>query len=153
VRLADATQSVLTELESLIAEKRLQVSVDADHAPEVLADPQLVRQVVMNLISNAIKYNLPGGRIDVRIAGQHDALEWSVRDTGMGIPRAAQSRLFEKFFRADNAVAHEVEGTGLGLHLVRLIIEQAGGRVWCESEPGAGALFAFTLPVAQERVH
>ena len=150
VLLAAATQSVLTELERLIAEKGLQVSVDADHAPAVLADPQLMRQAVMNLISNAIKYNNPGGRIDIRIAGQHDALEWSVRDTGMGIPRAAQSRLFEKFFRADNAVAQEVEGTGLGLHLVRLIIEQAGGRVWCESEPGAGALFAFTLPVAQK---
>jgi len=153
VRLADATRSVLTELESLIAEKGLQVSVDADHAPAVLADPQLVRQVVMNLISNAIKYNNPGGRLDIRIAAQNDALEWSVRDTGMGIPRAAQSRLFEKFFRADNAVAQEVEGTGLGLHLVRLIIEQAGGRVWCESEPGAGALFAFTLPATQQRVH
>jgi PAS domain S-box-containing protein len=152
VRLADATQSVLTELESLIAEKGLQVSVDADHAPAVLADPQLVRQVVMNLISNAIKYNNPGGRLDIRIATQNDALEWSVRDTGMGIPRAAQSRLFEKFFRADNAVAQEVEGTGLGLHLVRLIIEQAGGRVWCESEQGAGALFAFTLPVPLQGV-
>lgn len=153
VRLADATQSVLTELERLIAAKGLQVSVDADHAPAVLADPQLVRQAVLNLISNAIKYNNPGGRLDIRIAAQNDALEWSVRDTGMGIPRAAQSRLFEKFFRADNAVAQEVEGTGLGLHLVRLIIEQAGGRVWCESEPGAGALFAFTLPMAQQRVH
>jgi PAS domain S-box-containing protein len=153
VGLADATQSVLTELESLIAEKGLQVSVEADHAPAVLADPQLVRQVVMNLISNGIKYNHPGGRLDIRIAAQSDALEWSVRDTGMGIPRAAQSRLFEKFFRADNAVAQEVEGTGLGLHLVRLIIEQAGGRVWCESEQGAGALFAFTLPLAQQKVH
>jgi signal transduction histidine kinase len=153
VRLDDATQSVLTELESLIAAKGLQVSVDVEHAPAVLADPQLVRQVVMNLISNAIKYNQAGGRLDIRIAAQNDALEWSVRDTGMGIPRAAQSRLFEKFFRADNAVAQEVEGTGLGLHLVRLIIEQAGGRVWCESEQGAGALFAFTLPVAQQSVH
>ena len=153
VRLADATRSVLTELERLIADKGLQVSVDADHAPAVLADPQLVRQAVMNLISNAIKYNKPGGRLAIRIAAQNDALEWSVRDTGMGIPRAAQSRLFEKFFRAENAVAQEVEGTGLGLHLVRLIIEQAGGRVWCESEPGAGSLFAFTLPVVQQEVH
>ena len=153
VLLADATRSVVTELERVIGEKGLQLSVDVDHAPAVLADPQLVRQAVMNLISNAIKYNNPGGRVDIRIAAQHEALEWSVRDTGMGIPRAAQSRLFEKFFRADNAVAQEVEGTGLGLHLVRLIIEQAGGRVWCESEPGAGALFAFTLPVMQQKGH
>jgi PAS domain S-box-containing protein len=153
VELAAATQSVLAELESLIAQKGLQVSIDAEDAPPVLADPQLARQVVMNLISNAIKYNTPGGRIAIRIAAQDDAIEWSVRDTGMGIPRSAQSRLFEKFFRADNAVAQEVEGTGLGLHLVRLIVEQAGGRVWCESEQGAGALFAFTLPLAQQRVH
>jgi len=148
VRLADATHSVLTELESLIAEKGLRVSVDADHAPAVLADPQLVRQVVMNLISNAIKYNNPGGRVDVRVAVQNDALEWSVRDTGMGIPRAAQSRLFEKFFRADNAHTVDTEGTGLGLYLVRLIVERLGGTIACESEVGRGTLFHFTLPIA-----
>jgi two-component system phosphate regulon sensor histidine kinase PhoR len=69
-----------------------------------------------------------------------------VRDNGMGIPRAAQARLFEKFFRADNAVALDAEGTGLGLHLARLVVDHAGGRVWCVSEEGHGATFAFTLP-------
>ena len=61
----------------------------------------------------------------------------------------AQGRLFEKFFRADNAISRETEGTGLGLHLVRLVIEHAGGQIWCESEEGRGARFAFTLPPAQ----
>ncbi len=64
----------------------------------------------------------------------------------MGVPKTAQSRLFEKFYRADNAISMDAEGTGLGLHLVRLIVEQAGGRVSCESEEGRGATFAFVLP-------
>jgi signal transduction histidine kinase len=83
---------------------------------------------------------------------QGASVEWRVADSGVGIPRAAQARLFERFYRADNAMAMEVEGTGLGLHLVRLIVEQAGGNVWCESEEGHGAVFSFTLPAAREGV-
>ena len=68
------------------------------------------------------------------------------RDTGIGVPKGAQVRLFEKFYRADNAVVVESEGTGLGLSVVRLVVEHFGGRVWCESEPGEGALFTIELP-------
>ena len=68
------------------------------------------------------------------------------RDTGIGVPEGAQVRLFEKFYRADNAVVVESEGTGLGLSVVRLVIEHFGGRVWCESEPGEGALCTIELP-------
>jgi two-component system sensor histidine kinase SenX3 len=103
--------------------------------------------VVANLVSNAVKYTPPGGRIDVRMAHRDGSVEWVVRDNGMGIPPAAHGRLFEKFFRADNAVATETEGTGLGLHLVRLIVEQTGGHVRVESEEGRGATFAFVVPV------
>jgi len=112
----------------------------------VIADPQLLRQVVLNLISNAIKYTPRSGEIAIRISGVGDRVRWEIQDNGIGIPRDAQRRLFEKFYRADNVFAVETEGTGLGLYLVRLIIEQFGGRVWCDSEEGRGATFVFTLP-------
>jgi signal transduction histidine kinase len=80
--------------------------------------------------------------------GAGDEVRWAIRDSGIGVPKQAQARLFEKFFRADNVATVETEGTGLGLYLVRLIMERCGGRVWCESEVGEGATFQFTLPLS-----
>jgi two-component system sensor histidine kinase VicK len=74
-------------------------------------------------------------------------LEWSIQDSGIGIPKTSQARLFEKFYRAENVLTIETEGTGLGLYLVRLILEQFEGRVWCESEEGRGSTFFFTVPL------
>jgi PAS domain S-box-containing protein len=150
IDLGELTRSVLTEMAVLVQEKGHRVSLadDAD-APPVLADPQLVRQVVMNLVSNAIKYTPEAGTIEIRLEPDETTLRWSIRDSGVGVPPLAQARLFEKFYRADNVVTLETEGTGLGLYLVRLIMEQLGGRVWCESEEGAGATFRFTLPLAE----
>jgi PAS domain S-box-containing protein len=150
VALDELTRKVLHEMKALIAERCHAVKVQEQRVTHAWVDPQLVRQVITNLLSNAVKYTPPGGQIDIRLQQQNGNVQWSVADSGVGIPRAAQARLFERFYRADNAVAMEVEGTGLGLHLVRLIVEQAGGRVWCESEEGRGAVFSFTLPAASE---
>ena len=120
-------------------------------AHPIFADPQLLRQVVTNLLSNAIKYTPDGGRIAIDVEQHNGSITWAVCDNGVGVPRAALPKLFEKFYRAGNAVSIEAEGTGLGLHLVGLIVEQAGGRVWCESEEGRGATFAFTLPTIVEQ--
>jgi PAS domain S-box-containing protein len=150
IDLGELTRGVLTEMSVLVQEKghRVALAGDAD-APRVLADPQLVRQVVVNLVSNAIKYTPEAGTIEIHLDPDGTALRWSIRDSGVGVPALAQPRLFEKFYRADNVVTLETEGTGLGLYLVRLIMEQLGGRVWCESEEGAGATFLFTLPLAE----
>jgi signal transduction histidine kinase len=111
-----------------------------------------MRQVILNLLSNAIKYTPPGGRIEIRMGRENGSLRWSIRDSGIGISPASQKRLFEKFFRAENAQTVDTEGTGLGLYLVRLIVERLGGAVACESEEGRGTLFYFMLPLAAGEV-
>jgi len=144
----DLTHDIVNELTPLITEKKQAITTQAvTDLPVLWADSQLLRQVILNLISNAMKYTPSGGKIDVRISYENTHVLWSVKDTGIGIPKADQDRLFEKFFRAGNAHAVETEGTGLGLYLVRLIVERFGGKVWCESEEGAGSTFLFTVPI------
>jgi signal transduction histidine kinase len=149
IALRDLTDAVLADVAALVRAKDhvLDVTSDPD-LPLAMLDNQLMRQVVLNLASNAIKYTAPGGRIAITISRDAEALGWSIRDSGIGISPDAQKRLFEKFFRAENAHTVDTEGTGLGLYLVRLIIERLGGVIACESEEGRGTLFSVRLPLA-----
>jgi PAS domain S-box-containing protein len=150
VSLGALTRSVLGDLVTLVREKGHRITVDDDvTVPPVMADPQLLRQVVLNLTANAIKYTPPGGEVRMRVDVEHGAVRWTVTDSGIGIPKLSQAHLFEKFYRAENAITLETEGTGLGLYLVRLILERFGGRIWCESDEGKGSTFSFTLPVPE----
>ena len=143
------TKDVVDELLPLATEKGLRLAVESTGpVPRVQADVKLLREVVLNLLSNAIRYTLSGGTISIRMEHDGAMVRWSVSDTGIGIPAAAHARLFEKFFRADNASVVHTEGTGLGLYLVRLIIERSGGQVGCTSVEGKGSTFNFTLPLA-----
>src|SRR5207247_8859675 len=108
-------------------------------------DERKVKQVLLNLLSNALKFTPEGGRIDV-VAGLHDGVtEISVTDTGVGIAPEDQEAVFEEFRQVGTA-ARKVEGTGLGLALSRKFIELHGGRIWVKSEVGVGSAFTFTLP-------
>jgi two-component system, OmpR family, phosphate regulon sensor histidine kinase PhoR len=143
------TKSVVDELTPLLKDKGHQLTVTGlDGLPLVMADPQLFRQVVMNLISNAIKYTPSPGQIALRMRAENGSVEWAVQDNGIGVPKDSLPRLFEKFYRADNVHKIETEGTGLGLYLVRLIVEKFGGRIWCQSEEGKGTTFLFTVPLS-----
>jgi signal transduction histidine kinase len=112
----------------------------------VRADERKVKQVLLNLLSNALKFTPEGGRIDVRAAARDDAVEISVTDTGVGIAPEDQEAVFEEF-RQVGAAAKKVEGTGLGLAISRKFIELHGGRIWVNSHVGSGSTFSFTLPV------
>jgi len=148
VQLDDMTRSLIAELDGLIQQKTIAFAYNSQRdVPAVFVDPQLMRQVLANLMSNAIKYTPAGGRIDLALERDANGVRWRIRDSGIGIPVASQARLFEKFYRAENALVIETEGTGLGLYLVHLIVTQFGGRVWCESEEGKGATFVVTLPM------
>lgn len=153
VDLASAFDSILADLAPLVASKSLDVQRTSLSVPPVLADPQLARQALLNLISNAVKYTPDGGRVTIE-ARLHDGLvSCAVGDSGIGIPATSQARLFEKFYRAENASTIDTEGTGLGLYLVRLIAERSGGTITCASVEGQGSTFTLTLPAAAPREH
>jgi signal transduction histidine kinase len=103
--------------------------------------------VLSNLISNAIKYSPTGGLI--RVGGWAEAGEVGifVSDEGIGIPTSEQERIFDRFARVDNSLTRQTPGAGLGLFLVKSVIEAHGGRVWVDSRPGQGSTFNFTLPL------
>jgi signal transduction histidine kinase len=124
----------------------IQLDIEPD-LPMIMANPDQVKSLWSNLISNAIKYNRDGGRVEVTVKRAGDRLAFSVSDTGIGIPPEAMARLFSEFFRADNAKAYSRSGTGLGLSIVKEIIERAGGEITAESELDKGTTFRFWLPV------
>jgi signal transduction histidine kinase len=115
----------------------------------IRADERKVRQVILNLLSNAVKFTPPGGHIDVSAFVADGMVEVAVTDTGLGIAREHHERIFEEFQQARGSSNGSREGTGLGLTLSRQFIELHGGRLWVESEHGAGSTFRFTLPLEQ----
>ncbi|HYH92866.1 MAG TPA: HAMP domain-containing sensor histidine kinase, partial [Candidatus Saccharimonadales bacterium] len=117
--------------------------------PRVRGDRARLGQVVVNLVHNAVKFSPDGGVVAVRTRRAGDELVTSVEDHGVGIPRAARDRVFERFYKVDRARlrADAGGGTGLGLAIARHVIEQHGGRIWVESEEGVGSTFSFALPI------
>ena len=125
----------------------LSVDMDADLAP-VRANADRFKLVWTNLLSNAIKYTEPGGIVAVMLKQTAEHVVGTIRDTGIGIAREDQQRIFEEFYRAENAKSLSPIGTGVGLSIVQRIIENWGGRIWVESELGLGSKFTFILPRA-----
>jgi len=128
----------------------LQLHVGAsEDAPEISGDPEMLREMIENLVSNSVKYTPAGGRVDVSLSrGEAGDLTLAVEDTGIGIPGDELPSLFEEFFRARNARDLEEIGTGLGLAIVKQIVERHGGRVQVDTAEGRGTRFVLSLPVA-----
>ncbi len=116
--------------------------------PHIQGDLERLREVLTNLIGNAIKYSPDGGTIEVGgQLGPDQTIQFYVRDEGIGIPPAEQERIFERFHRVDNRLARQAPGTGLGLFLVRAVVQAHNGKVWVESSPGQGSTFWVELPI------
>src|SRR5437762_3380228 len=130
------------------AEKDLRISVNLpQHLPDIAADRRRLAEVLQNLLDNAMQYTPAGGQILVSASANGTEVIFTVSDTGIGIPRADQSRIFERFYRVDVARSREVGGTGLGLSIAKHLVEVHGGRIWVESEVGQGSQFHFTVPI------
>jgi signal transduction histidine kinase len=119
--------------------------------PLVAADADKLRQILVNLTENAIKYSPDGGGIEIELSRQDSVVHFSVRDEGIGIPPDEQAHIFERFHRVDPNMTRGVGGTGLGLYICRELVEGMNGRMWVTSREGAGSTFSFELPVAGPR--
>jgi signal transduction histidine kinase len=135
-------------LQAVATGKTISVELPAP-VPEVLGDAKWLGLAVDNLISNAVKFTRPGGRVAVSLARQGETVEVCVADDGIGIHPDDQGRIFEKFFRARNRSEISAPGTGLGLTIAKEVVSRHGGRIWFESELGKGTRFVFALPVRQ----
>lgn len=151
IELVDVVADQVRETVEAHPERRIRFA-STDDAIRVVADPLRVRQVVANLVGNALKYSEPSEPVDVSIEVQRKQAVVSVTDRGHGISPADQDRVFERFHRVENTSTRSTGGSGLGLYIARHLVEAMSGRLWLESEVGRGAKFSFTLPlVAQER--
>lgn len=142
------SKDVLKEMQNEIKQKKLHVNETYQkNLPSINADEKLMRMIFQNLISNAIKYTPEKGQLDVSMNVEGDAIRIMVKDTGFGIPKAQQQRIFSRLYRAENVVQKNIEGTGLGLYIVKSILDQSGGKIWFESEQDHGSTFFVELPL------
>jgi signal transduction histidine kinase len=158
-------QSDLTELsrgalgdikKSLLADRKLTIQEDyPDDLPSITLDPDIMRTILHNLLSNAIKYTPDGGTITIHIStsdkklhhGSAGSVHIAVKDTGYGIPKAVQTKIFSKFFRGPNITDKDTDGTGLGLFIVKSLLDYVGGTVSFTSRKDVGSTFTVTLPL------
>lgn len=143
-------EHVLRTLQSQFAEKSIRIELKTPpDLPLIYTDQVRFSQILSNLISNAFKYSPDGATVSISARVNGDDLEVIVNDTGIGIAKENQEKLFTKFFRVDNSSTRDVSGSGLGLFITKLLVEAQGGRITLESEPGKGSTFSFLLPLTQ----
>ena len=140
---SDVHQALLPLLES----RDLTVDIEPPPAvPDFMADSRAVERILLNLLTNAIKFTPDGGRVSLRTTCSTDAVVFVVSDTGYGMSKADQMHLFRRFFRARRAIEMEIPGTGLGLSLVKAMVDAHSGTLALESTPDVGTTFTVTLP-------
>lgn len=147
--ITEIVESVLKELYVKTQESNLQVTHSyEENLPKVNVDPKLMRIIIQNLLSNAMKYTPKGGSVSVSLSKDDKNILIKVSDNGVGIPLAVQDKIFTKLFRADNARVVESEGTGLGLYIIKSIVERGGGKTWFVSEENKGTTFFVEIPLS-----
>ena len=148
--MVDVIQTVITAVEALAAEKNLKLNVSVPANLKLgKGDQKRISQVLLNLVGNAIKFT-EKGEVRVEVGVSDETFSISVSDTGPGISKADQEKIFEEFQQADGSSTREKGGTGLGLSIAKKIVEMHGGQIWVESTLGKGSNFKFTLPIRVE---
>ncbi|TVL97138.1 MAG: ammonium transporter protein [Candidatus Kuenenia stuttgartiensis] len=144
----DAINDTLTIINASANNKGISVHTNIqDNTPLLSADKTKFRQILYNLLSNAVKFTPENGKITINVFQKDNSLQFEIVDTGIGIKPEDKEKLFEAFHQADASLTREYEGTGLGLHLTKRLVELHGGKIWAESTFGKGSTFFFILPI------
>ncbi|MBI5732787.1 sensor histidine kinase [Candidatus Jorgensenbacteria bacterium] len=147
IDIAEAVQSALSELKPLALEKSIKLVYNPVTTPPVLADSDRLKEVLINLVGNAIKYTMRSGDVIISHEVKDKGLITHIKDHGIGISVEAQKKLFEKFYRVQTEETRNITGTGLGLFIVKQIVEKMNGKIWVVSEESQGSTFSFSLPL------
>lgn len=148
-KLVDLIDNILTEVNPLAEHRKLKLAYGSrEEVPLLSIDPQNMRVVMQNILENAIKYTPSGGSVTIDVRKKAKCVEVSVKDTGIGIPPEHQKDIFQRFFRAPNAVLTETVGSGLGLYIAKNIVDHHQGTIGFTSEPGKGTIVTISLPIA-----
>ena len=150
VDLGRLVRRVIAEVRPSLAQHVIEEYIGGPHL-QIMGDELRLEQVLQNLLQNAIKYSPAGGIITVRLAQHNDMARVSISDEGIGVPADAMPRLFQRFYRADNADPRHISGMGVGLYVVREILQLHGGHVEVESVEGSGSTFTVVLPLLADR--
>jgi two-component system phosphate regulon sensor histidine kinase PhoR len=150
VRLDEVTRDIVAFMDPVLEDKEVKVHLDLAETT-MIGDPGLLRECFMNLIDNAIKYNHQGGHIYVTVKDEGNQAVYTVRDTGIGIPKGEQKRIFERFYRVDSSRSKAIKGTGIGLAVVKHIIDIHHGTITVESEVGDGTTFIIRFPKGETK--
>ncbi|HNY36200.1 MAG TPA: ATP-binding protein [Candidatus Pacearchaeota archaeon] len=147
--LEEIISTVIDSSQELLKMKKMKIIFDRpkEILPQVYVDREKMELVVQNLLENAVKYTPEGGEINISLEKKNDEVIFKIKDTGVGIPEAQKERIFTKFFRGDNVIRMETEGSGLGLYTTKNIIDAHKGKIWFDSKEGEGTTFTFTIPV------
>ena len=149
-RMKEEAHRIIHELTPIAKEKHISIKTSLALAKEdtvFLVDMPRIARVMENLVENAVHYTLDHGHISVELEHKKDAVQFSITDTGIGIPEKEQEHVFEQFFRSSNAKKHKSTGSGIGLFLAQKLVEAHGGQISFESKEGKGSTFVFTLPI------
>jgi len=148
ISLEDLIRKTIEELEVFAKASNVKVEFEAkENLPKVFADPSQIRLVIENLLDNAIRYIKEKGQVEIKLEKIDKRCRFEIKDTGVGIPKEDQKYIFQKFFRSENAMRHQTQGSGLGLYIAKSVVEKSGGKIGFKSQEGIGSTFWFTLPI------
>jgi signal transduction histidine kinase len=146
IYMSPTVERVVKMLSGIAAQTRIKITMDLEEDTPILIQEDDLYQITFNLVENGIKYNIPGGSLSISLHRQEEMMVLRVEDTGMGIPEESMSHIFERFYRVDKARSRQTGGSGLGLSIVRNMVERNNGEIHLESAIGKGTTFMVAFP-------
>ena len=147
ISLEDLIRKIIEELEAFTKASNVKVEFRVkENLPKVFTDPSQIRLAIENLLDNAIRYVKEKGRVEIKLEKINKYCRFEIKDTGVGIPKKDQKYIFQKFFRSENVMKYQTQGSGLGLYIAKSVVEKSGGKIGFKSQEGVGSTFWFTLP-------